>query len=66
MELTQEQKEGIEVHVKAACIEIAHAFEKIGLAIAANSENKVDDIIAPVLAGPAKAALIDLIKGIKL
>lgn len=66
MEFTQEQKEGIEVHVKSACIEIANALEKVSLAVAANSENKVDDVVVPVLSGPAKVALVDLIKGMKL
>jgi hypothetical protein len=42
------------------------ALEEVALAVSANSENKIDDVVVPVLAGPAKQALIDLINGIKI
>ena len=66
MQLNDEQKAKVEVHVKAACISLVNAFEEVSLALAVNSENKIDDVVVPVLAGPAKQALIDMIGKLKL
>lgn len=66
MEFSAEQKAKIEVHVKNALVDIVEALNETALAASANSENKIDDLVVPVLSGPAKAALIDLIKGLKL
>jgi hypothetical protein len=66
LEFTPEQKAKIEVHAKAALVSMVGALEEVALAVSANSENKIDDVVVPVLAGPAKQALIDLINGIKI
>lgn len=66
VEFSPEQKAKIEVHIKAAAVSIVGALEEASLAVAQNSENKIDDVVVPVLAGPAKQALIDLINGLKL
>jgi hypothetical protein len=66
LEFTPEQKAKVEVHIKAACVSLISALEEASLAVAQNTENKIDDIVVPVLAPTAKQALIDLIGGLKL
>lgn len=66
MEFSEDQKAKIAVHVKAALVAVVAALNESALALAANSENKIDDIVVPVLSGPAQSALIDLINGLKL
>jgi len=39
---------------------------ELGKAAAENSENKIDDIVVPVLSGPAEEYVGSLIAGIKL
>lgn len=66
MEFTAEQKAAIEVDVKESLKHLSKALVKIAGFLAANSENKIDDIVVPVLAPTAEQALIDLIGKMKL
>ncbi len=66
LKFSDEQKAKIEVHIKAALVAVVGALEEAALGLAANSENKIDDVVVPVLSGPAKEALVKLIQGIKL
>lgn len=66
MEFTAEQKAAIEVDVKEAFKHLTKALIKVAGALAANSENKLDDVVVPVIAPTAEQALIDLIGKLKL
>lgn len=66
MEFTAEQKAAIEVDVKESFKHLTKALIKVAAALAANSENKLDDVIVPVIAPTAEQALIDLIGKLKL
>ncbi len=66
MEFTAEQKAAIEVDVKESLKHLSKALVKTASFLAANSENKIDDIVVPVLAPTAEQALIDLIGKLKL
>lgn len=66
MEFTPEQKAAIEVDVKESLKHLSKALVKTAGFLAANSENKIDDIVVPVLAPTAEQALIDLIGKMKL
>lgn len=66
MEFTAEQKAAIEVDVKESLKHLSKALVKTAGFLAANSENKIDDIVVPVLAPTAEQALIDLIGKMKL
>lgn len=66
VDLTEEQKADIAIDVKAALKSLTKASMKAANAVAKNSENKVDDVIVPLLSGPAEEAINNLIDGIKL
>lgn len=66
MEFTAEQKAAIEIDVKESLKHLSKALVKTASFLAANSENKIDDIVVPVLAPTAEQALIDLIGKLKL
>ena len=66
MEFTQEQKAAVEVEVKESLKHIGKAIVLVANYSAVNSENKVDDVVVPVLSPIAEAALIDLIGKLKL
>lgn len=66
MEFTEEQKAAIEVEVKEGLKHIAKAMVLSANYAAVQSENKVDDIVVPVLSPMAEAALIEFIGKLKL
>lgn len=66
MEFTAEQKLAIEADLKESLKHLSKALVKTAGFLAANSENKIDDIVVPVLAPTAEQALIDLIGKMKL
>jgi hypothetical protein len=66
LELSVEQKALIEADIKEAAKHIVKALVKVSNALALNSENKIDDIVLPVVAPLAEEALINLIGKLKL
>jgi len=66
MELSDVQKEAIAVEVKEAAKHIVKALVLAGKAAVANSENKIDDMVEPVLSPMAEQALLDVIGKLKL
>lgn len=66
LELKEEQKLAVAVELKEALKHIAKAMVLSAGFLAQNSENKIDDIVVPVLAPTAEAALLELIGKIKL
>lgn len=66
MDFTDAQKAAIEVEVKEAAKHMVKATVLAANALAANSENKVDDIVVPVLSPMAEQALLELIGKLKL
>ena len=66
MEFTAEQKAAIEVEVKESLKYMGKAMVLVANYAAVNSENKVDDVVVPVLSPIAEASLLDLIGKLKL
>ena len=66
MEFTAEQKAAIEVEVKESLKYMAKAIVLTANYAAINSENKVDDVVVPVLSPIAEASLLELIGKLKL
>lgn len=66
MEFSAEQKAAIEVEVKESLKHMGKAMVLVANYAAVNSENKVDDVVVPVLSPIAEAALLDLIGKLKL
>jgi hypothetical protein len=64
--LTEEQKAKILPHIKASIKSAFLAGVEVGLAVAQNTENKIDDVVLPVLSGPANEMVDKLLEGIKL
>lgn len=64
--LSEVQKEAVSVELKEALKHIAKALVLSAGFLAQNSENKIDDVVVPVLAPTAEQALIELIGKIKL
>jgi len=64
--LNDEQKVAIEVEIKEAAKHVVKALVLVVKAEVANSENKIDDMVEPVLSPMAEAALLDLIAKLKL
>ena len=66
LKLSDEQKVAIEADVKEAAKYIVKALVKVSGALAVNSENKIDDLVLPVVSPIAEEALISLIEKLKL
>lgn len=66
MEFTAEQKADIESDVKESLKYLAKALVKTAKYAAINSENKIDDVVVPVIAPTAEQSLVDLIGKLKL
>lgn len=66
MEFSAEQKAAIEVEVKESLKHMAKAIVLTANFAAVNSENKVDDVVVPVLSPMAEQALLELIGKLKL
>lgn len=64
--MNDEQKLAVEVEIKEAAKHVVKALILVVKAEVANSENKIDDVIEPVLSPTAEAALLDLIGKLKL
>lgn len=66
LKLSDEQKLAIELDVKEAAKHIVKAIVKVSGALAINSENKIDDLVLPVISPIAEEALINVIEKLKL
>jgi len=66
MDLSPAAKEEAEVKIKLILNTLVELIETVGTDVVKQTENKVDDVLAPVLAPLAKEALKSLIDGIKL
>lgn len=66
MELSPEVKAEAEAKIKLVLNTIVELVEVIGMDVAKQSENKVDDVLVPVLSPLAKEALKSIIDGIKI
>lgn len=65
-QLSEEQKAKIEPHLKAAVKSIFLAGIELGKAVAQNSENKLDDVLVPVVAQPLEQIVDGLIAKISI
>lgn len=66
LKLSDEQKLLIESDIKEAAKHIVKAIVKVSGALAVNSENKIDDLVLPVISPIAEESLINLIEKLKL
>jgi hypothetical protein len=66
MEFSAEEKAQIEAPLKMAMKSLLDAMEVAASVAAKHSENKVDDVLVPMMAPAAKAVLLQMIDGMKL
>lgn len=66
LKLSPEQKAKIEPHLQQAAKSMFLAGLALGHAVAQNSENKVDDVLLPVLSQPLEQIIDGLISKIKI